>query len=473
MSHKQNFISFRQIQAFPFLILLLGLFFFCHLKQVDTSESKGIHPSKSHPQYWSYNGKEILLLGGSDDDNLFQMEGLVEQLDLLQSLGGNYVRNTLSSRDSGNAWPFMQLADGRYDLNSFNPEYWKRLETFLEETSKRDIIVQVEVWATFDFYRENWSVNPFNPKNNRNYDVRRSKLDTVVSTHPVYTENNFFRSVPNQMSLAAPLHYQQKFVDNLLSYTLNYDHILYCMDNETSVNADWGKFWSDYIRKAAKIKGKQVYCTEMWDPHDLSHPFHYETFDHPETYNFVDISQNNHNTGQKHWDNCLAQFDRLEILGNLRPVNNVKVYGSESRRFTSDQEGIENFIQNIFAGCASTRFHRPPSGIGLNGKAQMVVKSLREATDKINWFEAKPMMELLSERLPNEAYCRGIAGQGYALYFSDGGEIMLNLGSNKNLSIEWVDVLNNSWSSPVSLDISEGKTKISTPAKGDWIAIIR
>ncbi|MEQ9218328.1 MAG: hypothetical protein RLO17_09815 [Cyclobacteriaceae bacterium] len=453
---------------------LLGLFIFLFACMPPSGqiEPKGIHPGKDHKQFWTYHGQEMLLLGASDDDNLFQMNGVAEHLELLKQNGGNYVRNTMSSRDSGNVWPFELMEDGLYDLNVFNEVYWQRFETFLDETSKRDIIVQIEVWATFDFYRENWSANPFNPKNNRNLNARRDKLDTLVSTHPVFTENNFFRSVPTQMSLHRPLYYQQKFVNKLLSYSLNYDHVLYCMDNETSVNADWGRFWAAYIKKAAQLRDKTVYCTEMWDPHELDHAFHFETFDHPEIYDFVDISQNNHNTGQKHWDNALAQIDRLKSLGHLRPVNNVKIYGSATRRFTSDEEGIENFIQNVFAGCASVRFHRPPSGIGLNAQAQAVVKSVREATDKIDWFGAKPSNELLEDREENEAYCRS-NGTEYALYFNNGGEISLNTGTSTSLSIEWVDVMNNRWTEPKSLPITNHKATVTSPGKGDWIAIIK
>ncbi|MEQ8339360.1 MAG: hypothetical protein RIA62_18505 [Cyclobacteriaceae bacterium] len=453
---------------------LLGLFIFLFACMPPSGqiEPKGIHPGKDHKQFWTYHGQEMLLLGASDDDNLFQMNGVAEHLELLKQNGGNYVRNTMSSRDSGNVWPFELMEDGLYDLNVFNEVYWQRFETFLDETSKRDIIVQIEVWATFDFYRENWSANPFNPKNNRNLNARRDKLDTLVSTHPVFTENNFFRSVPTQKSLHRPLYYQQKFVNKLLSYSLNYDHVLYCMDNETSVNADWGRFWAAYIKKAAQLRGKTVYCTEMWDPHELDHAFHFETFDHPEIYDFVDISQNNHNTGQKHWDNALAQIDRLKSLGHLRPVNNVKIYGSATRRFTSDEEGIENFIQNVFAGCASVRFHRPPSGIGLNAQAQAVVKSVREATDKIDWFGAKPSNELLEDREENEAYCRS-NGTEYALYFNNGGEISLNTGTSTSLSIEWVDVMNNRWTEPKSLPITNHKATVTSPGKGDWIAIIK
>ena len=46
----------------------------------------------------------VLLLGGSGDDDLFQWaadefgDRLPKHLDLLVSVGGNYVRNTMSSR---------------------------------------------------------------------------------------------------------------------------------------------------------------------------------------------------------------------------------------------------------------------------------------------------------------------------------------------------------------------------------------
>ena len=47
---------------------------------------------KEHPRYWQYHGKPVLLPGGSKDDNLFQIPELEEHLDLLASVGGNYIR---------------------------------------------------------------------------------------------------------------------------------------------------------------------------------------------------------------------------------------------------------------------------------------------------------------------------------------------------------------------------------------------
>ena len=241
------------------VISLLGLVFLTF-----SGKSQGqIAISDAHPQYWQYNGKPTLLLGGSVDDNLFQLTGisLEDHLDLLKSIGGNYLRNTLSSRDEGNLWPFfLDESNNLYDLDRWNNDYWLRLEKFLELTSKRDIVVQLEVWATFDFYRENWDRNPFNPKNNTNYDSARVKLPERINTHPVYTDNPFFWSIPEQMNNIRLLWFQQKFVDKILSYTLNFGNVIYCIDNETSVTASWGRFWANYIKMKAVEQKKECLC---------------------------------------------------------------------------------------------------------------------------------------------------------------------------------------------------------------------
>ncbi|MHC4750810.1 MAG: hypothetical protein ACYTFW_13150 [Planctomycetota bacterium] len=177
------------------LVVFAGaLTLMCASNQVMGGPIKRIEIFKPNPAYWQYNGKPVLLLGGSKDDNLFQIPDLREHLDLLKSVGGNYVRNTMSSRDQDNIWPFKKI-NAKYNLDQWNKEYWRRFENFLKLTRERDIIVQIEVWATFDYYRDNWAVNPFNPKNNINYTAEQTGLPEQVKTHPTRTENNFFWSI--------------------------------------------------------------------------------------------------------------------------------------------------------------------------------------------------------------------------------------------------------------------------------------
>ena len=213
----------------------------------------------------------MLLLGGSKDDNLFQIPDLKEHLDEIRAAGGNYIRNTMSDRkDKGfEVYPFRQRPDGKYDLEQWNDEYWRRFENMLRWTAERDIIVQIEVWDRFDYSTKNWEPHPYNPKNNVNYTYAESGFAEDYPDHPGQNKQPFFFTTPQQRNNPVVLKYQQRFVEKMLSCTLRYDHVLYCMDNETSAQEAWGAYWAEFIRQRAKQAGKQVCLTEMWDAWDL------------------------------------------------------------------------------------------------------------------------------------------------------------------------------------------------------------
>ena len=439
------------------------------LASATAAPAKRIEIYSANQAYWQYDGEPVLLLGGTKDDNLFQIPDLKEHLDLLKSVGGNYVRNTMSSRDQGNVWQFRKV-NGKYDLEKWNDEYWQRFENFLRLAQERDIIVQIEVWATFDYYRDIWDVNPFNPKNNVNYTAEQTGLPEKVNTHPTRTENNFFWSVPAERNQQIVLKYQRRFVDKLLSYSVSFGNVLYSMDNETSVTPEWGKYWSQFIKAKAKAAGVTVHTTEMWDPWDLAHKMHSATFDHPETYSFVDISQNNHQKKQAHWDN--AQRQRARIADNIRPLNNVKIYGADTGRFGNDRDGAERFWRNIFGGLASSRFHRPDSGLGLGEKAQANIRSMRMLTDKLDVFTCEPHNDLLSDRESNEAYCIANPGKEYAVYFPNGGEVMLDISSlNKPAAVRWLDIMKSQWVNTRQIK-SGSNLKLHCPSQGYWAVLI-
>ena len=423
---------------------------------------------KDNPYYWQYKGNPVLPLGGSVEDNLFQIPNIREHLDLLKSVGGNYVRCTMSCRDEGDVWFFKKVGD-LYDLEQWNDECWRRFSTFLELTAERDIIVQIEIWATFDYYQDNWEVNPFNPKNNSTYTFEETGLPGEVESHPIKTENNFFWSVPNENNQQMVLKYQQKFVDKLLSYSLQYGNILYCMDNETSVTPAWGEYWATYIKTKAEEAGTGAETTEMWDAWDLSHQQHKATLDHSDIYPFCDISQNNHQKGQTHWDN--AQKFRASLFP-IRPINSIKIYGSDRGRFGNTRDGLERFWRNIFGGLASSRFHRPPSGEGLNKNAQAHTKSMRMLTDNMDIFTCEPHNDILSDRRENSAYSIANPGKEYAVYFPDGGSVNLDLShARANLKARWLDITGSRWAKEEMLE-SGGVVTLSPPGAGHWAVLI-
>ncbi|MCD6303763.1 MAG: hypothetical protein J7M21_02235 [Planctomycetes bacterium] len=430
-----------------------------------------IRPYAKNPYYWQYKGRPVLLLGGSSQDNLFQVPDLIEQLDALAACGGNYVRCVMSSRDEGDVWPFARRAGGKYDLDRWNEEYWRRFETFLAETAKRGIIVQIEIWATFDYYRDNWLRNPFNPRNNVNYTAAASGLPLEVPSHPTRARNDFFRSVPAAKDLRVVRAYQERFVEKILSYSLRCDHVLYTMDNETSVTPKWGAYWAEFIRRRARKVGLDAQTTEMWDKWDINHKMHDATFDHPEIYTFVDVSQNNHNKGQLHYDNILKR--RAYVARRPRPMNNVKIYGADTGKYGSTREGIERFWRNIFAGCASARFHRPPSGLGIGDRARAMIKAARQVTAAIDVFSSRPRNDLLRERRANEAYCLACPGRGrYGVYFPAGGQVVLRLdGPARPAVLRWYDIDKCAWRA--ARDLPSGRSVVlRAPGEGPWAAVL-
>ncbi len=432
----------------------------------------GIRPWPSNPRYWEYRGRPVLLLGGTKDDNLFQIPDLKEHLDVLVAAGGNYVRNTMSDRnDQGfEVYPFLRLPDGRYDLARWNDEYWRRFDDFLRWTAERAVIVQIEVWDRFDYSTKNWEPHPYNPRNNVNYTYAESGFAEHYPDHPGQNRQPFFFTTPGQRNNTVVLPHQQRFVEKMLSYTLRHDHVLYCMDNETSAQEAWGAYWAGFIRERAGRAGRTVCLTEMWDAWDLASAEHRRTFDHPERYDFCDVSQNNQKQGQEHWDKF--QWVRQRIAAKPRPLNTTKTYGADGGRFGNHRHGLERWWRHLIGGAASTRFHRPDSGLGLSEPAQASLRAARRLESLVPLWEVEPAMSLLADRADNEAYLAARPGRAYALYFTDGGSVGLDLrNAPGRFDLRWIDIATGDWGARDSVPGGEIVT-VTAPGPGHWVAAL-
>ena len=458
------------------VIFVLSLFNNPDKLAAQDSNQNGIEIYPENPHYWQYNGNPVLLLGGSSDDNLFQ-EPLVEQeVQLLKSLGGNYLRCTMSARDEGDAKPYLKNDNGKYDLEKFNPEYWDRLKHFLAVTAANDVIVQIELWATYDFYERSvgWDENPFNPLNNENYTAEQSGLPEKV-TYLAWEKNNpFFNAVPAIDNNELVLEIQQDFIDKIIDLSFSYNHVLYSVDNETNAHPEWGKYWAGYVKDKAKNQGKTVHVTEMWDnwdptggnvpgvreiQFDGSHTYlerstALNTIDHPETYDFIDISNHNGQLGQVHYETGLWVRNRVIEKDMVRPINHVKMYGGlHAEDWTrGSKEGMERFWRNIFAGHAAVRFHRPPSGIGLNHQAQHQIRSARMLTRIVDFFTLELSNHLIGGRHDNEAYCLSNEKDEYLLYFPGHGDIRLKAASGEYVMMK-LHLDHSTWDYPQAVEL--------------------
>lgn len=439
-----------------------------------------IQPWSENPRYWQYKGKPVLLLGGSKTDHIFLAEGLKEHLDEMPPVGANYVRNTMSQREPIELKAHKLLPSGKFDMDQWNEEYWRRFADMLKWTEEREIFVQIEVWDRFDFSRELWAISPWNPGRNINYSYEVTGFDKEYPKHPSADVQPFFHSIQGMTGYNSKLDlirkYQEAFVLKMLSYSLNYGHVLYCMDNETSTPAAWGQYWIKFIKAKAKEKGVIVYATDMFDDTYLG-PKAKNTpviFRDPDNYMFADISQvNSRNFGDDHWNALLWIIEQVNN-GKSRPCNHTKIYGGGYTTFGSGglEDGVERFWRNILGGSASSRFHRPTSGNGLNDRAKATIKAARLLESLIKLWDIKPHMELLRDREPNEVFLAAKPGEQYALYFTWSGSVGLDLtGTSGPFIVRWISGTEGVWGKEEKIEGGKVVT-LTAPYKGGWIAAI-
>ena len=465
------------------IILLFGVPLKADAQNTDAKRLKQnadcIKPYKDNPRYWQYKGEPVLLLGASKTDHIFLLEDLEEHLDEMVSVGGNYVRNTMSQREGLDLKAHKRLANGKFDLKQWNPAYWNRFSNCLKWCSEKDIIIQIEVWDRFDFSQEHWQNSPWRPANNVNYTSEKSGLANSYPAPAWRDRQPFFHTIGGMSRYRKQYdvirQFQEKFVARMLSYSLKYPNVLYCMNNETSTPPEWGQYWMKFIKKTAAEKGVEVYVTDMFD--DVWKPQTSaklrQAFDNPQLYPFIDISQvNSRSFNEAHWNNLMWIMDRAKK--HPRPLNNTKIYsaGQTSWGSGTPKDGVERFWRDLIAGAASCRFHRPGGGIGLNDTAKACILSARKVAKLVNFWEIQPRMELLSNREDDEAYVAAEPRKKYVLFFTDGGSVGLNLkGGRDRFQLRWIDVRTGNWADKKT--ITGGKVvTINAPDKGPWVAAI-
>ncbi len=480
-----------RFQNSVYVLLLFTMITFHACGTADTDDAfRPIRIYSENPFYWEYLGEPVLLLGGSKEDNLFNhSEGLPEHLDLLKTVGGNYIRNTMSSRNPGNPWPHKRLENGLYDLAQWDEEYWQRFEDLLRLCMERDIIVQVEIWDPWDYFMteapigygpENvgWESCPYNPILNINYTAEESGLATDIDYYSgaAPSDHLFFHTVPELKDIPLIRKYQEAFVDKLLSISLGYPNVLYCMNNEIGEPAEWGEYWARYIRDRAEREGAEVFLADMRRNSNFTSEEQVRLLHDREHYDFFEISQNTANNDQRHYDQIMAIRD--QVIDQPKPLNNVKIYGGNIGSWTTSvEEGTRRFWRNIFGGLASSRFHREgPSfqffGIGLSEPALAHIKSMRMLTDEMDIFKSIPSNHLLGDREPNEAYCLAVEGKRYALYFPDGGEVLLDLSAaEQDMKIRWLNIPASEWLQSQAT-VTGTQVTVSTPGPGQWAALV-
>ena len=353
--------------CFTLLVGIVSLPAFSGAQPANLSQwqAEAIKPSSANPYYWDYKGSPTMFWAGRGRTTSSPSRSTLRRTSILWSpLEATIVRNGMSHRDDGNEFPYVRTSGsapfGTYDLNQFNPVYWDNFDDFLKLCYDREILVQIEIWETWDYHVDHqkqggWKYQPFNPARNSNYTAAETGMPTSRSSAPTVNPSGhpFFNTVPglSDSQTEKVLPYQEAFVDKMLSISLKYPNVLYTMNNETGEQDEWGIYWANYVEDAAAAQGKTVYVTDMRRNVNITAPDHQRVFKDPDNYTFLDISQNNKQEDPNlHWDRFMFVRDILEEdPARIRPINNNKLYSNRGSEW-GDYLPIERFFRSFLAG---------------------------------------------------------------------------------------------------------------------------
>lgn len=184
-----------------------------------------LHPE--NPHYFLFRGKPTILITSAEH------YGAIMNLDFdfetylttLQQEGFNYTRifcsghlemddatfgiekNTMNPHPQSYLAPWKKLHDrkdtliGIYDLDQWDDRYFKRLKNFVQEASRKEIVVEVTLSSSI--YNEHiWKNNPLNPANNINLKepIDFKKAQTLYNGKMLAYQEAYYRKIVTELN---------------------------------------------------------------------------------------------------------------------------------------------------------------------------------------------------------------------------------------------------------------------------------
>ncbi len=198
-----------------------------------------------NPHYFLYGGKTIALVTSGEhygsvinadfDYHTYLATLAADGLNYTRLFGGSYVelpgksfgiqRNTLAPAPGKLILPWARSPEpgyagggNKFDLNAWDPEYFRRLHDFLSEAGKHGIVIEISLFSS-QYGEPQWKFSPFHPANNVNQ-------TTVADYKKVNTLDN--RNV---------LAFEERYVRKLVHEVNEFPNVIFEIQNEP---------WSDH-----------------------------------------------------------------------------------------------------------------------------------------------------------------------------------------------------------------------------------
>lgn len=168
-----------------------------------------------NPHYFSYQGKPLVLV--TSDHTWFALTAAdfdyVKFLDALAANGNNFTRiypgaHPVNYANQPRIFPWARNADGRYDLDKWNPVYFERLHALMKHAQEKEVIVDICLfngWGTDEkkTYQWRWEWSPLNDANNvqDGIGIKRDHQCTLEEPALVAYQKAYVRKLITELNL--------------------------------------------------------------------------------------------------------------------------------------------------------------------------------------------------------------------------------------------------------------------------------
>jgi len=246
-----------------FGIILLSMALLSCGRSPGLNSPIGLHPK--NPHYFFYHGKPLILIGSTehygavmnlDFDYVKYLDEIASSgLNVTRTFSGVYVepegafgivKNTLAPARERYICPWARSSEpgyayggNKFDLSIWDEQYFSRLKDFVQESSKRNVIVELDLFSNY-YDTLQWKMSPLYIKNNVNGIGNIKDQKEILSLR--HTEI---------------LKIQENMVRKIMSELKNFDNLYYEVCNEpyfgdTIALREWEKHMTGVVVDAQK-----------------------------------------------------------------------------------------------------------------------------------------------------------------------------------------------------------------------------
>jgi len=434
-----------------FLLLgcLLCSFFGNTLRGADLATADSALPISLHPanpHYFIYRGRPtVLITSGEHYGAVLNLDFNYQKylqtlsadgLNMTRVFSGAYVEpagafnitsNVLAPRFDRFLCPWKRSEDpgyamggNKFDLNSFNPSYFKRLKDFLRQAQQHGIVVEYTFFCPM-YEDSQWKLSPQNAANNVN------NVGNTGRTNIYTLDRN-----------AGLLRIQEELVRKVVAELNEFPNLLFEICNEPyfgGVTLEWQRHIAAVITEAEKALPHRHLITQniangkarIQDPDPAVSVFNFHYASPPETVGLnyaLNRVIGDNETGFKGTNDTHYRMEGWEfILAGGALYNNL------------DYSFVAGFEDGTFLYPAK----QPGGG---NPVFRQQLRHLKQFIERFDFVLMKPEQDVIQGGLPEKGHARVLAesGRQYAIYLFGGpkAELQLKVPAGDYM-VEWLN----------------------------------